>query len=149
MKALLITAVVLTVLPAASVRAEDTQLGFRNKTGKVLQLDCDKSGKGKTAYTCYDSDGNETYLNEGGEWKLIRHEKVCFRHQDDRIRVCLEITEPENGTKSYTCFRDGKPFSFAPEKEWELLSGENTICAEKLQHFTVPKSMELPDLNLE
>lgn len=132
---------VLLLLVTLTVQA--AELGFRNKNSKALQLDCSKSNNNKQfAYTCYDHDGNETYINEGAEWELIHFEKVCFRHkQRDSIRVCLEFIASGSKGKSYGC-ANGKGQYLPPDKNWGLMTGSSAICTEQLQHYEVPRTME-------
>jgi hypothetical protein len=139
MKALLITAAALMSLTAASVHA--AELGFRNKKSKMLHLDCSRSVKGPSAYTCFDRDGGETHLDEGPEWELFNHQQVCFRNkEDDRILVCYELTMPGSAAKSYACSK--KDTYFEPGKDWELMPGSNAICTEQIEHYEVPKKMK-------
>lgn len=128
-----------TLLLLAAAGFAQAELGFKNKKSKMLHLDCSKSVKGPSAYTCFDRDGGETHLDEGHEWELFNHQQVCFRHkEDDRILVCCELTMPGNAAKSYAC--SNKDTYFEPGKDWELMPGGHASCEQKLRH-NVPKTM--------
>lgn len=144
-----ILAILLLLAAALSVQAaESKKLGFRNKTSKILQLDCSKSVKGRSAYTCFDRDGNETHLDEGQEWERINFEKVCFKNKDDRIHVCLEITTPGKKGKISVC-DNGKNQYAPPGQGWERMIGDSKICTEQIQHYEVPKKMEFSISGME
>lgn len=138
---------------AAQVSAKD--LSFRNTKNGMLYIEqCGKTeGKLRAVpqYFCYDKDNNLHDIVPGAEWEEINAEKVCFQHQEGRIRTCYELSKMNGrGKKNYACFdKDKKQFPFTPGKEWKRLAGNDTICAEELKHFDVPKNMTMPSLNLE
>lgn len=137
---------------AAQVNAED--LSFRNtKSGMLYIEQCNKTeGKQRDApqYFCYDKDNNPHNIVPGAEWQEINAEKVCFQHQDGRIWTCYELSKMNGGgKKSYACVDKKKnQFPFTPGKDWKRLAGSDTICAEELNRFDVPKNMTMPSLNL-
>jgi hypothetical protein len=136
------------LLLLAAAGSAQAELGFKNKKSKMLHLDCSKSVNRPSAYTCFDGNGGETYLDEGQEWELFNHQKVCFRHkEDDRILVCYELTMPGSAAKSYACSR--KDSYFEPGKDWELMPGSNAICTEQIKHYEVPKKMEFSISGME
>lgn len=128
---------------AATVQAmEEKKLGFRHTASKELRLDCDNNADAQAAHTCYDRDGNETKITAGKEWERISFAQVCFRQkEDDRIRVCFELTGPGGGGASHVCFNDKGQY-FPPEPDWELMSGSSAICTEEIKHHDVPKTMQ-------
>jgi hypothetical protein len=139
MRAKALPALAAALVLLAAVGTAQAELGFKNKKSKMLHLDCSKSVKGPSAYTCFDRDGNETHLDEGQEWELFNHQQVCFRHtKEDRILVCYELTMPGNAAKSYACSK--KDTYFEPGKDWELMPGGHASCEQKLRH-NVPKTM--------
>lgn len=135
-----LAAALVLLAAAAAQAAEAKKLGFRHTASKELHLDCDENADAKAAHTCYDRDGNETKITEGKEWERINFEKVCFRHEDDRIRVCLEITAAGSGAKNYVCYNDRQRY-FQPGAEWTLLPGGNAVCTKQIEHYEVPKTM--------
>jgi hypothetical protein len=148
MKMLLITAVALMSLAAASaVRAELKEVSFRNKKDGSLKLYCQKTvGKIKTTISC-----NEQPFTPDADWEEIKAEKVCFQHDDSRIRACHELQRIDgNGKTIYVCFdNEGKPFSFLPGNEWKLLTESENVCGKELVHSDVIRYTDMPPLDID
>jgi hypothetical protein len=152
MKAILITAVALTLAGAATASAEHTKVAFLHVKDKTLKEDCVEI-KGKhdavPQYICYDDEDEAVPMTPGEDWRLVQAEKVCFLHKvRDTIRVCMEITPlKENATSCYTCsLGDGPPKIFEPSRRWKKLTIDDKRCAPRVQSFDVPKTMVIQGL---
>jgi hypothetical protein len=118
------------LLAAAAAQGEVKEISFRNKKDNALKLYCKKiEGKVKTTISC---DGQP--FTPDADWEEINAEKVCFQHQDGRIRACDELSRQGSSKKSHVCFDlDKKPVPFSPGKEWKRLAGKDPICAKEYE----------------
>jgi hypothetical protein len=134
------------LLAATAVLGEVKEISFRNKKDGLPKLYCQQTvGKLKTSILC---DGQP--FTPDADWEEINAEKVCFQHEDGRIRPCDELSRQGSSKKSHVCFDlDKKPVPFTPGKEWKRLAGNNKICTEELKRSDVPRNMTLPNLNFE
>ncbi|CAK8718424.1 hypothetical protein GMJAKD_07655 [Candidatus Electrothrix aarhusensis] len=145
-KKIIIALTVLFLPAAASVQAELKEVSFRNTKDGSLKLYCQQvKGKIKTTISCKGQP-----FTQDAVWESINAEKVCFQHDDGRIRACHELSKSGSTKKAYVCFgKEQKPFSFTPGNEWERLVGSDNVCGEKLLHSDVIRQTEMPSLNID
>jgi hypothetical protein len=139
-------AAALFLFATATAQGEVKEISFRNKKDGLPKLYCQQTvGKLKTSILC-----NGEPFTPSADWEEINAEKVCFQHEDGRIRACDELSRQGSSKKNYVCFDlDKKLFPFTPGKEWKRLAGSSKICTEEHKRFDVPRNMTLPNLNLE
>lgn len=144
----IIIALTVLFLPAAvaSVQAELKEVSFRNTKNDTLKLYCQKiGGKLHTTISC-----NKQLFTPDADWEEIQAEKVCFQHDDGRIRACEELGKIGSTKKAYVCFgKDQKPFSFTPGNEWKRLIGSDNVCGQESPRSDVIRYTEMPSLNIE
>ncbi|MCI5218757.1 MAG: hypothetical protein D3914_06090 [Candidatus Electrothrix sp. LOE2] len=146
MKALQITAVALTLLAATSAaEAKPKEVSFKNTKDGSLKLYCQQvKGKIKTTISCKGQP-----FTQDAVWESINAEKVCFQHDDGRIRACDELSKIGGTKKAYVCFDlKDKPFPFTPGNEWKRLAESDKACGEKLVHSDVIRYTEMPSLDI-
>jgi hypothetical protein len=141
----ILSALALLLLTAAGAQAELKQVSFRNTKDGSLKLYCQKvGGKLQTTIKC---DGKP--FTPDADWEEINAGKVCFQHDDGRVRVCHELSKIGGTKKGYVCFnKDKKPFSFLPGNEWKRLVGSDNVCGEELLHSDVIRHTEMPPLDI-
>jgi hypothetical protein len=146
-KATTVLAAALILLAAAGVQATPKKVSFRNTKDGSLKLYCQKiGGKIKISILC-----NEQPFTPDADWEEIKAEKVCFQHDDGRIRACHELRRiGGNGKTIYVCFDNaGKPFSFLPGNDWKLLTDSDNVCGKELVHSDVIRYTDMPPLDID
>jgi hypothetical protein len=139
------TVVLMLLLAATAAQGEVKEIFFRNKKDNTAKVCRKIEGKVKTIISCDDKP-----FTPSADWEEINAEKVCFQHDDGRIRACDELSRQGSSKKSHICFDlDKKLVPFTPGKEWKRLAGKDTICTEEHKRFDVPRNMTMPSLNLE
>jgi len=146
-KTLVMSMAAILLFAAASAQAELKDVSFRNKKDGSLKLYCRKVESKMKTTILYDGQP----FTPSTEWEEINAEKVCFQHEDGRIRACDELSKIDGSRKRrHFCFdQDKKLVPFTPGKEWKQLAGKDTICTEEHERFDVPRNMKLPNMNFE
>jgi hypothetical protein len=142
---ILFASALLLLAATSAAQAKPKEVSFRNTKNDTLKLYCQKiGGKLHTTISC-----NKQSFTPDADWEEIQAEKVCFRHDDGRIRACEELNKIGGTKKGYVCFDlKDKPFPFTPGNEWKRLAYSDKVCGELL-HSTVIRHTEMPSLNIE
>ncbi len=81
----------LLLLVAGLAQAELKEVSFRNTKDGALKLYCQKiGGRIKTSILC-----NKQPFIPDAAWEEINAKKVCFQHDDGRIRACDELSRTD------------------------------------------------------
>lgn len=136
MKAILITAVALTLLGTASAsRAEVKEVSFLHttKTKYVLKLDCDeeRTGTAPPVYTCYNKNGNEQRITPGPDWQMVELSRACLLNTvtDTVDSSCAGVAIPGKEPMLYIYQKDKK--FFQASKYWKPLPVDDARCGSR------------------